>query len=401
MRIPFGTVEITDKSRDLLLDCLDSGRISGGRKVSEFEKRFADLIGVGEAVAVSSGTDADTLALAVLHDLGATRNDEVIVPALSFVATGSAVLHAGLKPVFVDIDPQTLNIDPELIAAAITPRTKAIMPVHLMGKPADMDRIQAIADVHDLLVVEDAAEAFGAVYKGRNIGSIGDLSAFSLYVAHIITTGEGGIILTDNEEYAEILRSLRGHGRACKCRQCVSNVTSGFCEKRFADPVRGDIRFIFERIGYSSKMNDMEASLGLGTLDLYHQIVATRHANLLKMIAGFQGFEKYLWTFTEESHEQIGPHAFPFVVRKDAPFSRNDILLYLEKIGVDGRTLFSSIPTQCGGFEFLGYQLGDFPQAEYVGDHGVHVGVHQNVSLDDVDWFINSVGDFISAREKG
>ncbi|MBW1660384.1 MAG: DegT/DnrJ/EryC1/StrS family aminotransferase [Deltaproteobacteria bacterium] len=401
MRIPFGTVEITEKSRRMLLDCLDSGRISGGRKVREFEERFADLIGVREAVAVSSGTDADTLAVAVLHDFGATRDDEVIVPALSFVATGSAVVHAGFRPVFVDIDPLTLNIDPGLIENAITEKTRAILPVHLMGKPAAMEPIQALARKHNLLVIEDAAEAFGAVYKGRNVGSLGDLSAFSLYVAHIITTGEGGVILTDNEEYAGILRSLRGHGRACKCRQCVSNVSSGFCEKRFSDPERGDIRFVFERLGYSSKMNELEASLGLGALDNYHRIVNVRHANLMRMITGFEEFDKYLQTFAEEPDERIGPHAFPFVVRDEAPFTRDEMLLFLEKIGVDGRTLFSSIPTQCGGFEFLGYRLGDFPQAENAGLRGIHIGVHQHVSADDIDWFINRVGEFIHRKERG
>jgi len=396
MRIPFGTVSITDKSRKLILNCLERGRISSGKLVREFEEHFADLIGVKEAVAVSSGTDADTLALAVLHDLGAERGDEVIVPALSFVSTGAAVIHAGFTPVFVDIDPDTLNIDPKKIEEAITARTRAIMPVHLMGKPADMDAIKAIAEENDFLIVEDAAEAYGAVYKGRNIGSLGDLAAFSLYVAHIITTGEGGIVLTDNEEYAEILRSLRGHGRACKCKVCVSNLTSGYCDKRFSDEERGDIRFHFERLGYSSKMNELEAALGLGTLDNYHDIVEKRHKNLLLMIEGFQEFSEYIWTYHEEHHEKIGPHAFPFVVKENAPFSRDEIMLDLEKKGIDGRTLFSSMPTQCGGFEFLGYQLGDFPNAEYIGKNGVHIGVHQDVNEEDIEWCIDCVRGFIT-----
>jgi len=391
---------MTDKSKELVLGCLERGRISSGKLVSEFEERFADLIGVKEAVAVSSGTDADTLALAVLHDLGAERGDEIIVPALSFVSTGAAVIHAGFNPVFVDIDPDTLNIDPEKIEEGLTGRTRAIMPVHLMGKPANMDSINAIAKENDLLVVEDAAEAYGAVYKGSNIGTLGDLAAFSLYVAHIITTGEGGIVLTDNEGYAEILRSLRGHGRACKCKQCVSNLTSGYCDKRFGDKERGDIRFHFERLGYSSKMNELEAALGLGTLDNYHDIVEKRHKNLLLMIEGFQEFSEYIWTYQEEEYEKIGPHAFPFVAKENAPFSRDEIMLALEKKGVDGRTLFSSIPTQCGGFEFLGYHLGDFPNAEYIGKNGVHVGIHQDVDPADVEWFINGVREFIKDAEE-
>jgi len=264
-----------------------------------------------------------------------------------------------------------------------------------MGKPAPMDEIREIAQKYHLYVIEDAAEAYGAVYKGKNIGTIGDLSAFSLYVAHVITTGEGGIILTDNEQYAEILRSLRSHGRACECKQCVSNITSGYCEKRFSDRERGDIRFHFERVGYSCKMNELEAALGLGTLELYEEILLKRHKNLMMMIENFQQFSDYLWTYNEEDYERIGPHAFPFVVGENAPFTRDELMLYLEKNGIDARTLFSSIPTQCGGYEFLGYSSGDFPNAEYIGKNGIHIGVHQDVKEEDIEWFINCVDNFI------
>ena len=395
MKIPFGTISISDRSKQLILDCLERERISSGKLVREFERRIAELIGVKEAVAVSSGTDADVLALAVLYELGARRGDEVILPALSFVATGNAVLHAGFVPVFVDVELDTLNINPNKIEAAVTDRSRAIMPVHLMGKPAEMDAVNEIAQKYNLLIVEDAAEAWGATYKGRNIGSIGHLGAFSLYVAHIITTGEGGIITTDDENYAETLRSLRAHGRACKCKQCISNISSGYCEKRFSDKERGDIRFCFERVGYSCKMNELEAALGLGNIDIYHEILEKRHNNLSMMINRFQKFSEYLWTFQEEAHERIGPHAFPFVVKKDVPFSRDELMIYLEHKGIDARTLFSSIPTQCGGYEFLGYKSGDFPNAEYIGKNGIHIGVHQDVSESDIEWFIGSIEDFI------
>jgi CDP-4-dehydro-6-deoxyglucose reductase, E1 len=400
IKIPFGTVLITPKSKKLVRECLDQGRISSGRLVRNFEQRFSELMGVQDAVSVSSGTEAITLALAVLYDLGAKRGEEIILPALSFVATGNAVLHAGFKPVFVDIDPDTMNMNPALIESVITKNTRAILPVHLMGKPAEMDTICEISRRHKLLVIEDAAEAYGAVYKGRNIGSIGDLAAFSLYVAHIITTGEGGIVLTDNEHYAEILRSLRSHGRACKCPVCISNTSSGYCEKRFSNKDIGDIRFNFERVGYSCKMNELEAAIGLGTLDHYDNIVKKRHSNLLKMIEGFKPFAQYLWTFREEDHEKIGPHAFPFVVREDAPFVRDDLMLFLEKNGIDARTLFSSIPTQCGGYEFLGYHLGDFPQAEYIGHNGIHIGVHQDIHDAEIAWFLERISEFLNQTSR-
>ena len=202
MKIPFGTISVTEKSKRLINEILESNRLSSGKYVREFEKKFAELVGTKEAVAVGTGTDADALALAVLYDFDAKRGDEIIVPALSFVATGNAVLQTGFIPVFVDVDRKTLNIDPEKIEEKITAKTKGIMPVHLMGKPADMDAINVIAKRHDLYVIEDAAEAHGATYKGRNVGTLGDLAAYSLYIAHIITTVEGGVVTTNNADFA-------------------------------------------------------------------------------------------------------------------------------------------------------------------------------------------------------
>ena len=398
MKVPFGTISITQKSKDLISQILDSGRVSSGRYVREFEERFAALLGVKEAVAVSSGTDADTLALAVLYDFGAKRGDEIILPALSFVATGNAVLHAGFKPVFVDTERETLNINPRKIEEKITEKTKAILAVHLMGKPAEMDKIQGIAKRHNLYVIEDAAEAHGTTYKGKNVGTIGDLGAFSTYLAHLISTIEGGVIVTDNSAFAEILRSLRFHGRACDCKVCVLNVNSGYCPKRFQDGQ--DIRFIFERIGYSAKMNELEAAVGLGNLDIYDEILEKRRNNLLDLSQKFEKFSPYLSTIKEREDENIGPHAFPIILKENVPFNRNQLVDYLEKAGIETRNLFSSMPTQCQGFSFLGYKLGDFPEAEYIGSNGLHIGVHQDLNEEHIDYFIEIVDKFLASHIK-
>src|SRR3989338_6105990 len=170
-KVPFGTVSITPEARVLIDQAFETKMVTRGKCVQEFEEKFAKLFGTKYAVAVSSGTDADALACAVLYDYGARRGDEIIVQALTFVATGNAVLQAGFTPVFIDIQRETLNINPEKIEAAITSRTRAIMPVHLMGKPADMDAILRIAGKHKLHVIEDAAEAHGAEYKGNRVGA--------------------------------------------------------------------------------------------------------------------------------------------------------------------------------------------------------------------------------------
>jgi len=394
MKIPFGTISITKESKELINKILESGRVSSGRYVREFEERFAKLIGVKEAVAVSSGTDADILALAVLHDFGAKYDEEVILPALSFVATGNAVLHAGFKPVFVDIEKETLNINPKEIEKVITERTRAILPVHLIGKPADMDTINEIAKKYNLYVIEDAAEAYGAVYKGRKVGTLGDLAAFSTYLAHMISTVEGGVVITNNEEFAGILRSLRDHGKACKCKICTLRTGSGYCPKRFQ--YGQDIRFIFERIGYSAKMNELEAAIGLGNLDIYNQILERRRKNWENLVKKFEKFEPYLTTIKEDKDEKIGPHAFPIIVQEGAPFNRNQLVDFLEKNGIETRSLFSSMPTQCKGFSFLGYKLGDFSNAEFIGNNGLHIGVHQDLNEEHIDYFIEKIKEFLT-----
>ncbi|MFA5104885.1 MAG: DegT/DnrJ/EryC1/StrS family aminotransferase [Candidatus Margulisiibacteriota bacterium] len=397
MTVPFGTMSVTEKAKKLVAQAMESGMLSSGKYVREFEEKYAQLIGTKEAVAVSTGTDADMLALAVLYDYGAKRGDEIIVPALSFVATGNAVLHAGFKPVFVDVELETLNINPDKIEEVITDRTKAIMPVHLMGKPADMDKIMDIAKKHKLYVIEDAAEAHGSKYKGRNVGSIGDMAAYSLYVAHMISTVEGGIITTNNSDFAEILRSLRSHGRSCNCRSCVMNKGETSCAKRFKDGK--DIRFIFERVGYSSKMNELEAAVGLGNIEAWPRYLATRRENLAYLLKHFEKYSPDLFSIKEDRDEFIGPHAFPVIVGKNAKFTRDQLSAYLSKNGVDPRNMFLSMPTQCPGFSFLGYEPGQFPVSEYIGDNGLHIGLHQGLNVRHMKYFLKVIDGFLSENK--
>jgi dTDP-4-amino-4,6-dideoxygalactose transaminase len=399
MSISFGTIDVDNPARILIDEALNNKNLSCGRLVREFETEFARINGVREAVAVSTGTDADTLAAAVLYDFGATRGDQIIVPSLSFIATGNAVLHAGFTPVFVDIDKWTLNIDVNKIEPAITDKTIAIMPVHLMGKPAEMDTIIAIAKKHNLYVIEDAAEAHGMLYKGRKAGSIGDLGAFSTYIAHIITTIEGGVVTTDREDFAEILRSLRSHGRSCTCKSCVMNTGATYCPKRFDRQGIDDIRFTFDRIGYSCKMNELEAAVGLGGLKRYDEITEKRYRNLKYAMDAMTQFEPHLYTIKEESHEKIGPHALPIIIGKDATFNRRDLIHFLSEKHIDSRTLFNSIPTQCAGYSFLNHRLGDFPNAEYIGINGIHIGVHQNLNIEHMTYLIDNLRHFLESYQ--
>jgi len=238
--IPVNSPVITDESKKLVAKALDEGWISSaGPYIEQFEKDFAEYLGVKHAISVNTGTAALHIALLAA---GIGEGDEVIVPAFTMAASWMAVMYTGATPVFVDVEPDIYTIDPKLVETAITSKTKAIMPVHIYGHPADMDPILAIAQKHHLKVIEDAAEAHGATYKGRLTGTIGDINAFSFYANKIITTGEGGMCTTDSDEMADIARSMKDLAHS------------------------HDKRFIHDALGYNYRLTSMQAALGSGQL---------------------------------------------------------------------------------------------------------------------------------------
>ncbi|MDO8509320.1 MAG: DegT/DnrJ/EryC1/StrS family aminotransferase [Nanoarchaeota archaeon] len=370
MRIEFGELKIGEKAKKNLLHCVETNWASGGPKVAEFEKEWGNIFDYKHNVAMSSGTDADINACAVLYEYGAKRGDEVIVPALSFIATSNAVLAAGFSPVFVDIEKHTLNINPNKIEEKISPKTRAIMVVHTMGKPCEMDKIMEIAKKHNLIVIEDACEAHGAKYKDKFVGHWGDMSAFSFYVAHLICCGEGGMVSTNNEKMANILKTTRSHGR----------------EGLYFDHIR---------FGLNSKMNDMEASLGLEAVDKFWEVFNKRKENLYYLLDKLKDLEKFAYFNLEEKHEVVCPHAFSITL-KDPKYNYKELYEYLESNSIKCKRNFGSIPTQHKAFAFMNHKLGDFPEAEYVGDNGLHFGIHQFLSREDLDYISEVIHKYFS-----
>jgi len=360
MRINFGDIIIGDIAKDKIKKALDKNWVTEGENVREFEERFAKQFGYKNAIATSSGTDACIAALATLYEFGAKRGDEVIVPATTFCATANAVLAAGFTPKFVDIKRETLNINPKKIEDEINEKTIALMPVHLMGKPCDMEAICSIAKKHDLKIIEDCCEAHGAKYKDKYVGTIGDMGAFSFYVAHVIVCGEGGIVVTDNDEMADIIRSVKTHGRP-----------------------KGSIYFDFQRFGLNQRMNDLTAAIGIEGMINFKETFEIRRKNVSKLLDYTKDLSDYAFFRNEESYEVVSPHAFPMVL-KDNSYNYEKFYKYLETNDIQCKTLFSSLPTQHKAFDFLGYKKGDFLEAEYIGDNGLHLGVHQYLSDNDL-----------------
>jgi dTDP-4-amino-4,6-dideoxygalactose transaminase len=371
-RIKFGELKIGKTAKKYLKTAIDRNWVSGGKNVEEFEDKFAKKFGYHYAIATSSGTDADICCCTSLYDFGAQRGDEVIVPALCFVASANSVLASGLVPIFVDIEIETLNIDPLEIEDAITEKTKAIMAVHTMGKSCNMDAIIKIAQKYNLKVIEDCCEAHGATYKGRVVGTIGDMGAFSFYAAHLVVCGEGGMVVTNNDEIADVIRSVRSHGRPS-----------------------GSIYFDFQRIGYNSKMNDIEAAIGLEGLENFTRTFEKRKKNLYTLLDLLKDYSKYFYFLKEERFEKVSPHAFSLVL-KDAKYNRDKLYAYLESKKIQCKTLFGSLPTQHRAFKFLGHKLGQFPVSEYVGKNGLHFGIHQYLKEDDLIYISNTLKNYFN-----
>ncbi|MDD5623341.1 MAG: DegT/DnrJ/EryC1/StrS family aminotransferase [Candidatus Peribacteraceae bacterium] len=311
--IPVNEPVITPEAKQYVMEALESGWVSSaGPFLQKFEEGFARAIGVKHATLTTSGTTALHLALV---SLGVGPGDEVIVPDFTMIATVFAVMYTGATPVFVDVDPETYNIDPAKLAAKITARTKVIVPVHLFGHSCDMDPILALARERHIAVLEDAAEAHGATYKGKTCGSFGTMSAFSFYGNKIITTGEGGMLCTNDDALAERMRSLKDLSHSPKQR------------------------FLHEQVGFNYRVTNLQAALGLGQLEHIEEFLGKKRA----MTAGYhrqlQGIPGLHLPVTKE---YAGNVFWMYAVRVDRTFgmTRDALRAALKERGIDTRDFF-------------------------------------------------------------
>lgn len=361
---------------------LKSGRLSYGPYASKFEKEFAKAHDSKYAVFVNSGTSALSLAIAALREVDDWQDgDEVLVPALTFVASSNVILEHRLKPVFVDVDRQTYNLDPTQLEAAITPRTKAIMVVHLFGQVAEMDPIMEIAKKHNLRVIEDSCETMGVGYKGRKTGSFGDISCFSTYVAHLIVTGVGGLAVTSDENLAEIIRSLANHGR--------DNIYISIDDDQdidgsgFREVIRRRFRFV--RRGYSFRCTELEAAIGCAQLLGLPKMVQKRHGNAMTLSKLLEKFSEHLQlpSYNSETHE----HAFmmyPIVLQPDCQFSKDDVVYHLEQHGIETRDMMPLINQPV--YEYMNINHSDYPVSDWINKNGFYIGCHQSMSKADMEY---------------
>lgn len=342
-------------------DCLETTWISSkGKYVDKFENKFAQLCRVDHAISCSNGTVALHLAL-LAFDIGS--GDEVLVPTLTYIATANAVSYCGAKPVFVDSEPDTWNIDPDKIEDKINSNTKGIIVVHLYGHPVDMDPVMKIAKKHNLFLVEDVAEAHGATYKGRAVGSIGDVSTFSFFGNKIITTGEGGMVVTNNEKLNEKMRTLRSQGM---------------------DTAK---RYWFEVIGYNYRMTNIQAAIGLAQLENI-----AWHLNRRKEIAGL--YYKYLGNLSEyiefQAEKTWAWHSywmFSILLKDKVKVSRDKFMEYLKNDGIETRPVFYPLHIMPPYEE----AEGEYPVAERLSRNGINLPTHALLKEEDIAYISKKI----------
>jgi dTDP-4-amino-4,6-dideoxygalactose transaminase len=345
--VPFHRAAVGEQEAQAVADVVRSGWLTMGAKTVEFEQAFARYVGAKHAVAVSSGTAALHLAL---EAIGVTQGDEVLMPTTTFTATAEVVTHLGAHPVMVDIDPVTLNLDPADAASRITSRTKAIIPVHMGGQPCDMEEISELANRYKLHVVEDAAHSLPASYRGIRIGSLSELTAFSFYATKTLTTGEGGMVTTDNDSYADRIRLMRLHGIGREAW------------KRYAPD--GSWYYQVLEAGYKYNMTDIQAALGLvqlGKCDALYQTrlqIAERYTSQFALIDSLD-------VPRIRAGRETAWHLYILRLRMDRlKIDRNCFIEELKLRGVGTSVHF--IPLHLHPFyqTTYGYREGDFPKAE-------------------------------------
>lgn len=366
------------------------------KKVYEFERRFADYIDVKNGIMVNSGSSANLLALSVLTNPtieGRIKaGDEIITPAVTWPTTVFPIICVGAIPVLVDVDPETYNISADQIERAITNKTRAIMLVHILGNPCNMDRIMEIAERHDLFVMEDSCEAHGAEFDGRKVGSFGDISTFSFFFSHHISTIEGGMLLTDNDEYAELARSLRAHGwiRELTNREEIA--------RRYSEI---DDRYLFVNMGFNVRPTEIQGGFGIRQLEKLDKFIEVRRQNAKYWIEELQEFREYLILPTEKPNIKHVWFGYPITVKPTAPFSREDITDYLEARLIETRPIMAgNIAEQPAMKLFKHREVGDLRNSRAIMRNSFFFGNHHAVGQREREYVVHCIREFIQERVK-
>ena len=401
---PSGKVIGTKELQNMVEASLD-GWLTTGRFNDAFEKRLSEFLGVKHVLTTNSGSSANLLAFSALtsHKLGnraVQPGDEIISVAAGFPTTVNPILQFGAIPVFVDVHIPTYNIDPAKIEAAITPKTKAIMLAHTLGNPYNLEVIVALAKKHKLWLIEDCCDALGSTYKGKLVGTFGDIATLSFYPAHHITMGEGGAVFTNNDELHTIIESFRDWGRDCYCGPGKDNTCGKrFCQKLGELPEGYDHKYTYSHLGYNLKISDMQAACALAQMDRLEDFTAARKYNFAYLKAGLKTCEEFLILPNATPDSEPSWFGFPITIKPDANIKRVDLLQYLDENKIGTRLLFAGNLTRQPYMIGRNFRIaGDLTNTDTVMNDTFWIGVYPGLSKEMLDFVIAKLETFFGVN---
>lgn len=376
-----------------------------GRWAKEFEKEFKKYIGINYVSLVNSGSSANLVALASLTssafgDRQLKPKDEYITTSAAFPTTVNPGIQYGLKPVFIDAELDTLNINVSKIEKAITKKTKLIMVAHTLGKPLDLERIMKLAKKYNLWVIEDCCDALGSKLKGKMTGTWGDIATYSFYPAHQMTMGEGGAIITNNPLIHQSIRQFRDWGRDCWCDTGRDDT----CRRRFKWqlgelPLGYDHKYIYSQIGYNLKLTDFQAAIGCAQLKKLPSFIKKRQENYKTLYEFFSQYKKYFLLMKEDKDEEVSYFGFPLIVKPESPFTRNQLTEYLESNKIGTRNIFSGNLLRHPAYLKLKNKfkiIGGYKNADVIMRNAFWLGVYPGINKEMIDYVKKTIKRFIT-----
>lgn len=380
--------------------------LTSGPYTEKFESRFAKTVGMRHAFMVNSGSSANLLALTTLTspkigERALKPRDEVITVAAGFPTTVTPILQNNLIPVYVDVNLETYVANEEALESAIGPKTKAIMMAHTLGNPFNLDLIEKLATKHNLWVIEDSCDALGGTYKGKNLGTFGDLSTFSFYPAHHITTGEGGAVLIKKVAHKVIVESFRDWGRDCWCAPGCDNT----CLKRYEWQLGGlpegyDHKYTYSHLGYNLKSGDIQAAIGLAQLDRLESFIEIRRRNWKYLRDGLAGLEEYFMLPRATEHGDPSWFGFALTVKKESQLKRNQIVQKLNEMKIGTRLLFGGNLLRQPAFAGTPRRvIGDLANTDIVMNDTFWIGVWPGLTIPMLDYMIESIHKLFGVKK--
>ncbi|WP_109806477.1 lipopolysaccharide biosynthesis protein RfbH [Sphingosinithalassobacter portus] len=394
-----------DTDMQLLVESALDFWLTTGRFNAEFEAKLAERIGVRHAITVNSGSSANLVAFNTLtsHYLRADAirpGDEVITVATGFPTTVNPVLQYGAVPVFVDVDIPTYNIQPEMIEAAVTDRTRAIMIAHTLGNPFDLAEVMRVAEKHNLFVVEDCCDALGSTYDGRHVGTFGHLGTLSFYPAHHITMGEGGAVFTDKPRLKRVMESMRDWGRDCWCAPGQDNT----CGKRFARrlgdlPYGYDHKYTYSHCGYNLKITDMQAAVGVAQLDRADGFIDARRRNFALLTQMLSDLEDVMILPKATPGSDPSWFGYPITLREGLSFTRDELVQYLNAKNIGTRLLFGGNLTRQPYMKDRNWHVvGDLANADIITERCFWIGLYPGLTPSHLEYAAGAIRDFIAGK---